>query len=167
MGATKETVKRLLPFAGAALIAATDLYIKDKMDKELPKEGEEATVPVKRGKFILRRHHNKGAIFNIGEKYPDKVKLASSIACGGVFGALYSAVIGSGTIFEKIGYMFLLGGAMSNTYDRVKKGYVMDYASLDVKPKKIRNFVFNISDVSIFLGTFIVVISSLVTKKKS
>lgn len=166
MGATKEAVKRLLPFAGAALIAATDLYIKDKMDKDLPKEGEEATVPIKKGKLIFHRYHNKGALFGIGEKYPDKVKMASAMACGGVFGALYSSVIGKGTFFEKLGYTFCLGGAMSNTYDRVKKGYVMDYASLDVKPAKIRKVVFNLSDVFIFLGSIIVVISSLITKRK-
>ncbi|MCQ2493486.1 MAG: signal peptidase II [Lachnospiraceae bacterium] len=166
MGATKEAVKRLLPFAGAALIAGTDLYIKNKMDKELPKEGEEAIVPVKKYHLIFHRYHNKGAFLNLGEKYPDKVKMASAIACGGVFGALYSSVIGKGTFFEKLGYTFLLGGAMSNTYERVKKGYVMDYASLDVKPAKIRKVVFNLSDVFIFFGSIIVVISSLISKKK-
>lgn len=166
MGATKVIAKKLLPFAGALLIAGTDLYIKDKMDKELPKEGEEATVPLKKGKLIFRRHHNKGAFLNMGEKHPEQVKMASSIACGGVFGALYASSVGNGTFLEKIGYMFCLGGAMSNTYDRFKKGYVMDYASLDVKPAKIRKIVFNLSDVFIVVGSIFIVISSFFTKKK-
>jgi len=157
---------KLLPFLGAAAIAGTDLYIKKKMDKELPPDGEENTIPVKKGKLIFRRYQNKGAMLNLGQKHPEKVTLASSILCGGVFGALYSSIKNKGNFFEKIGYMLCLGGAVSNTYDRVTKGYVMDYVSLDVKPAKVRRLVFNLSDVCIFAGAIIVMITNLFPRKK-
>lgn len=161
---SKSLIRKALPFIGAAIIAGTDLYIKNKMNEELPEDGTIATKPAKKGILIFRRHHNKGAVMNIGSKKPDTVKLASSIACGGVFGALYGACK-HGSFWEKLGYMFCLGGAVSNTYDRVKKGYVMDYVSLDVKPEKVRKVVFNLSDVCVLFGSVIVLVSGIFTKR--
>ena len=48
--------------------------------------------------------------------------------------------------------VFLLGGAYSNTYDRVKKGFVTDYLNFPKMPGKIKNIVFNISDFCIMVG---------------
>lgn len=160
----KSLIRKALPFIGAAAIAGTDLYIKKKMDEELPEEGTIDAQPPKKGILLFRRHHNKGAIMNIGSTNPESVKLASTVACGGVFGALFGACK-HGSFWEKIGYMLCLGGAMSNTYDRVKKGYVMDYVSLDVKPKRVSKVVFNLSDICVFIGSVIVLINGIFSKR--
>lgn len=60
----------------------------------------------------------------------------------------------------KAGLAFLLGGAYSNTYDRLARKYVVDYVSFPVKNKKIRNIVFNISDFCIVIGALLMVIGS-------
>lgn len=46
----------------------------------------------------------------------------------------------------------LLGGAFSNTYDRCRRKYVVDYFSFGVKWKRLSRIVFNISDFGIILG---------------
>ena len=54
----------------------------------------------------------------------------------------------------------MLGGAFSNTYDRLKRKYVVDYVSFPVKNEKIRNVVFNISDFCIMIGALLMVLGS-------
>ena len=58
----------------------------------------------------------------------------------------------------KTGLALLLGGALSNTYDRLKRKYVVDYFSFGVKWKRLRNIVFNISDFCILAGTLLTVL---------
>lgn len=161
----KSIASIIVPFAGAAVIAGTDLFIKNKMDKELP--GSEQEREVKKGILRFRRHHNRGAFMNLGQKYPKEVTGISVFATIVTFLKLAFSVSKKGRVFEKAGLSLMLGGAVSNTYDRVKKEYVMDYVSLDVKPKKLSNIVFNLSDVSILLGSLLVLISDLTAKDRA
>ena len=58
-------------------------------------------------------------------------------------------------------YSFILGGTLGNGFDRISKGYVIDYISLNFV-----NFpVFNIADISINIG-FILILYSLIKFKK-
>ena len=154
----------LIPFIGAGAIAATDIYVKDKMEKELPGSDESE---VKRGIFRFRKYHNRGALLNLGQKYPQEVKGISLAATAISFIMLLVSSTKRGRVLEKAGLSCILGGALSNTYDRVKHNYVMDYVSLDVKPQKIRNLVFNISDVFIGIGLIFVLISNLTAKDRA
>lgn len=152
------------PFIGAASIAGADIYIKSKMDTELSEYNGE---PVKKGPFLFSRHHNRGAFLNLGQKYPSEVRGMSILGTAMTLLMLCFSVTKKGRVFEKTGLALILGGAVSNTYDRVKKQYVMDYVSLDVKPKKIRNIVFNLSDACIFIGSLFVMISNLTAKDRA
>lgn len=154
----------ILPFAGALGIAATDLFFKNKFDKELD---DADNKEIKKGIFLIRRHHNRGAMFNLAQKYPQEVTGVSVFSTIINFLALAVTVPKRGRVLEKAGFSLMLGGAISNTYDRVKKKYVMDYVSLDVKPEKVRNIVFNISDVSLLFGAILVFISNLTAKDRA
>ena len=154
----------ILPFAGALGIAATDLFFKNKVDKELD---ESENKEIKKGIFLIRKHHNRGAMFNLAQKYPQEVTGVSVFSTVLNFLALATIAPKRGRVLEKAGFSLMLGGAISNTYDRVKKKYVMDYVSLDVKPEKVRNIVFNISDVSLLLGVILVFISNLTAKDRA
>ena len=50
--------------------------------------------------------------------------------------------------------------------DRMTKGYVTDYFSLNVKWEKVRRLVFNISDFCILIGTILASISWCRKKKE-
>ena len=155
--------KMLFPFAVAGTVATTDHYLKGKFDRELPTDSSKG---IKKGHLVLRKLHNKGGFLGFGEKYSKEMIGVSIFGTAISFFSLLGACARRGRFFEKAGYAFILGGAASNTYDRVKKGYVIDYASLDVKPKKIKNIVFNLSDVFIFFGSILVFISNLTSKDR-
>lgn len=57
----------------------------------------------------------------------------------------------------KWGLTLLLGGAYSNTYDRLVRQYVVDYVSFNV-PLGIKKVVFNIGDFCIMIGAMLSVI---------
>ena len=59
-----------------------------------------------------------------------------------------------------MGLSVLLGGSFSNTYDRLKRKYVVDYFSFNVKCCGIRRIVFNISDFCIMIGAAMAVLGT-------
>ena len=59
--------------------------------------------------------------------------------------------------FEKIGYVLIISGALSNFLDRVFLGYVVDYIDLKI-------FICNFADILIFLG--MIIISFIIIKKE-
>lgn len=66
--------------------------------------------------------------------------------------------------FTKIAFSLLLAGAVGNLIDRIRFGYVVDFIS--VRLFNVYDYpVFNIADISIVLGTIIVVILILFEKE--
>ena len=144
----------------AMAIFMTDLLIKNHIERiEMEDEGQE--IPLLGGRILLRRHHNQGAFLNVGER---RRGLMTTLSLTLTLGATVIFLVtftykGSGML--KAGLALLLGGAYSNTYDRLMRKYVVDYVSFPVKNKKIRNIVFNISDFCIMIGALLMVIGSM------
>lgn len=61
-----------------------------------------------------------------------------------------------GRILQKTGFSLLLGGALSNLYDRCRKGYVVDYIRFSTPWRWLSSLVFNISDFFIFAGAILI-----------
>lgn len=139
----------------AAVIFALDLLIKNYIEAHL-EEGEERTLCG--GRLLLRRYHNRGAFLDAGKKRQKAVALLSLLL------TLFMTVVFLGTFFFrgnailKAGLALLLGGAYSNTYDRLTRNYVVDYVSFPVKNRRIRRIVFNISDFCIIIGAMLMVL---------
>ena len=56
----------------------------------------------------------------------------------------------------KIGFGLLLGGGISNLFDRIINGGVTDYINLPkCKIKKLRKIIFNLADICTFIGAVI------------
>lgn len=118
-------------------------------------EGEH--TPCMNGKLYLTKYHNYGAIFDLGNQYPEFIKGLSVALCA-ICTVLYVFSLGrKGKGLLKVGLAFLIGGAYSNTYDRLTRGYVVDYFGFESQNEKIRKMVFNISDFCIILGSVITV----------
>lgn len=136
----------------APLILCADTIIKKKRERNKTPES------YLDGHIHIMTYHNYGAFLNSGERNPFIVKLISVILTL-VLTAMYIMTFTKfGSKQLRIGLAFLLGGAYSNTYDRVKKGFVTDYLNFPKIPGKIRNIVFNISDFCILLGCGLIVI---------
>lgn len=135
-------------------IFLTELIVKNIVEKK-GKIG--VTKSLCGGRILLKKSHNKGFAMNFME---NRRKLVAWISLfltlfmtAGVllFGRKWNRMI-------KIGLSFVLGGAYSNTYDRIFRNYVVDYISFNVKNKKIRQIVFNMADFCIMIGAILVVI---------
>lgn len=143
-------------FAVVALtIFLGDLFSKKYMESHM-KLGEKREIC--KGRILLRRYHNYGAIFNLLEKRPQIVK----IFCGGlllVLGIFWVLLLRKReNPCLKLGLSFLLGGGGSNLYDRFSRGYVVDYFSFQTPWKWLNRIVFNISDFFIFIGAILAAI---------
>ncbi len=103
------------------------------------------------GLVMIRKHHNKGAFLNMGQKRR-KVVMVLSILLTTALTALFILTLGrAGKGLLKWGLTLLLGGAYSNTYDRLVRKYVVDYVSFPL-PLGIHKIIFNIGDFCIMAG---------------
>lgn len=110
------------------------------------------------GRILIRRHHNKGAVLNWGQNRRPVVAVLS-IVMSLLMTVVFLFSLGQrGNRLLRLGLSLLLGGAFSNTYDRLKRGYVVDYFSVHVKWKWLENIVFNVSDFCILIGACLLVL---------
>ncbi|MBQ7463618.1 MAG: signal peptidase II [Lachnospiraceae bacterium] len=76
--------------------------------------------------------------------------------------ALMTAFIAKNAVFgndRSVGSALILGGALSNTYERLFKGYVTDYI-------KIGSTVYNLSDFAIFAGALMTALKGIREEKE-
>ena len=130
-------------------LALTDLAVKKEIearpDEEFPK-----TVKESGGLIRLYKNHNPGFSFGFMKEYPKLVEMVPVCMLSAVAGA-WAYVIGrKGRVLEKTALTLVLAGA-SNLYDRLKRGYVVDYFS--IQWKKLKKVVFNLGDIFIFVGS--------------
>ena len=65
---------------------------------------------------------------------------------------------------EKILFSLILGGAVGNFYDRLIFFAVPDF--IDIHINDFHWFTFNIADIFITLGIFLIIIKDIIFKKK-
>lgn len=130
-------------------IAAADSLIKRH------REENDTTYEFLDDHVRIVTYRNKGAFLGKGSGHPVLVMWAS-VALTIVLGTVFIITLThSGLKALKLGLGLLLGGAFSNSYDRLKKGYVVDYIVFSKAPGFIKNIVFNISDFAIIIGALI------------
>lgn len=135
-----------------------DFGIKEYVERKISLS---RTEPVLGGRAVLRKHYNRGAMLNLWEHRPGLVKNISK-AMVAVMGFYYGWLLPKkGETLKKTGMSFLLGGALGNTCDRVKRGYVIDYFNIVSKKKCISQIIFNVADLFIFAGSMLMLLSTL------
>lgn len=142
------------------VIVLLETKIKNYMEenKELGEHQE-----ILKGKITISKHYNHGMILNYFEDKKEMVKTISGIILGLLLLIFTILLPKKGNKLLKLGLSVCLGGAISNWADRFNRGYVIDYFSINYK--KLKNIVFNLSDMFIFLGSFIIILSSVFTTK--
>lgn len=134
-----------------------DLQVKNRMEKG---EMDDVHHSILGGRILIRKHHNKGFILNWGENRR-KTVAGLSVGLSVLMTIVFLLSLGHrGNHLMRVGLAFLLGGAFSNTYDRLKRQYVVDYFSFHVKWKRLQRIVFNLSDFCIIIGALVMVIGA-------
>ena len=67
-------------------------------------------------------------------------------------------------LFEKILYSLILGGALGNFYDRIAYFAVPDF--IDIHYERFHWFTFNIADIFITIGIFLLILKELFLKNE-
>ena len=142
----------------AALLCGADSLIKYAIERNHP-DGE--LRPALHGKIIIRKFHNKGAMLNLGASRQQTMAVLSVIFTVFMTGVDVGTLGTRGRHMLKTGLSLILGGAYSNTYDRLFRKYVVDYVSFEVRNPRLRNIVFNLSDFGIMIGSCLLVISQM------
>ncbi|MDO4260566.1 MAG: signal peptidase II [Eubacteriales bacterium] len=130
-----------------------DLAVKHEIE-QLPEEHEERMLP---GGFAgIRRLRNRGAIGGRGEGHMPRIVRLSGAVTAGVACLFLRELAGPGRHMRKTGFALLLGGALSNLYERCRKGYVVDYIRFHSPWKRLNRYVFNLSDFFILIGAVLI-----------
>lgn len=139
----------------AAGIFILDFFIKKYVDKRYARK---ARHPKLKNLVYIEKYYNDGAALNFMEKWPGLLKIIQTVLMLLICVGLYFSIRMHDGKLGKIGMSFLIGGGLSNLFDRYTKGHVVDYIGFNFGPKWFRRIVFNISDFFVFIGGALAVI---------
>lgn len=103
----------------------------------------------------LRLHYNDGAFLGFLKKQKGLLLCINLLSILVLIGLSISFVTIKSHTWLKVGMAFMTGGAMSNIWDRIRLGKVVDYFSFKWKP----DLIFNLADMFVFIGAIMIVIS--------
>ena len=101
-----------------------------------------------RGRVRLTALWNGGGAFGL----PIKRKTLTALSAAGL--ALVPALARR----CRLGAGLILGGVLSNLWERLRHGRVYDYVRFPKAPGKLKQYVFNLADFAIFLGAALVLL---------
>lgn len=117
------------------------------------------SIPIIQNVFHLTYVENRGAAFGMLQNNQWIFIIVAIIASG--FG-LYYLHTRKVNLLGKTGIILIISGALGNLIDRVRLGFVVDYFDFRI----IWQYVFNIADVFVVVGTIILCIYILFFEDK-
>lgn len=140
-----------------AAIFLLDFFLKKYVDRKYELRKKHRCC---NGKVEIEKYYNNGATLNLLAKHPKAMTAIHSVIMAFVAVVYYFAMRMTGKKLTKTGLAMLVGGGLSNLYDRYTKHHVVDYVRFQTGPKWFRRIIFNVSDFFIFIGAVLAVIGS-------
>ena len=143
----------------ALVVVAADQVTKGIVASRIPDRG---IVPVIPGFFNLTSTRNSGAVFgffsewSVWWKTPLLIAISVALLIAVLTLVLRSTNLHWGT---RIGLALVVGGALSNLFDRVRYGMVEDF--LDFYIRSYHWATFNVADSAIVVGTGLIILQVL------
>ena len=122
-------------------------------------EGE--TLPIINDFFHLTYVKNRGIAFGMFQGKLDIISIATIIAIVAIAYYLYKER-NKLSMIEKMGFIYILAGAIGNMIDRAFRGFVVDMVDF----RGVWCYVFNLADVWINIGVVFVLLDQLILRKK-
>jgi len=138
-----------------------DINVKSYIEQNI-RIGEKKNIL--KDKITVVKQYNSGFCLNVLDDRIDLVKKASVVVFSIVAIVFLLILPKKGRRLQKLGLSLCIGGGASNIWDRYKKGKVVDYFSINIKP--IEHIVFNLADIFIIVGSFIMILSNLFHRNK-
>lgn len=122
-------------------------------------EGE--TIPFLHNFLHITYVKNRGIAFGLFQGKLDIISVATILVIVAITYYLYKERNKLSTI-EKLGFVYILAGAIGNMIDRLSRGYVVDMIDF----RGIWPYIFNLADVWINMGVIFIIIDQLFIKKR-
>ena len=119
-------------------------------------EGE--TLPIINDFFHLTYVKNRGIAFGMFQGKLDIISIATIIAIAYYLYKERNKL----SMIEKMGFIYILAGAIGNMIDRAFRGFVVDMVDF----RGVWSYVFNLADVWINIGVVFVLLDQLILRKK-
>lgn len=104
---------------------------------------------------------NRGIAFGLFQGKLDIISIATIISIVAIAYYLYKER-NKLSLVEKMGFIYILAGAIGNMIDRYFRGFVVDMIDF----RGIWSYVFNLADVWINMGVIFVLLDQLILKKR-
>jgi signal peptidase II len=143
----------------AAAIFVADQLTKAAVEASIP---EHTTVPVVPRFLNLVHAKNAGAAFGLFSESPSAWKTVLLIVVSSLLLAMVIGVVWRNQQLRRVagvGLALVLGGALSNLFDRVRFGRVVDF--VDVYYRGYHWYTFNLADAAIVVGAALLVFELL------
>ncbi len=140
----------------------------DQISKNMVRQkiNDHQTIAVFTHYFTLSKIENDGAFLSLGHAFPKPIKFILLLLL-----PIIALALGVYYVFTKptiskpvmVGICFVLGGGIGNLYDRILYGSVTDFMHINFVI--FQTGIFNMADVSIMVGGFMLLIFSIEKKK--
>jgi signal peptidase II len=118
--------------------------------------------------LMFTRVENSGAFLSLGDDLSDQIKFVLL-----VFIPIVALIFAMYYLFSRtslsrstiLAISFIVGGGIGNIYDRYLYGSVTDFMHIDLV--LFKTGIFNMADVSIMIGAFILIFSSILRHQKT
>ena len=138
-----------------ALAVAADQWIKYLVEASLEMHVQVDVLPF----LALYRTYNTGIAFSMFSGLGDKGLIVLSLLVV-VFVLYLAARTTERQVFARIGFVFIVGGAIGNLIDRTVHGHVIDYILFHTPAWSFA--VFNLADAFITIGAGLVILEELI-----
>jgi len=125
-------------------------------------------IEVFKENFILTKVENRGAAYSLGSDLAPFIKILLLQILPSIVLLFLLRLILIKSNYSKetiIGFSFIIGGGIGNLFDRIAYGSVTDFMIMDLGI--IKTEIFNMADVSIMVGSVIVLMTAFLNKKGS
>ncbi|AXT50075.1 signal peptidase II [Aquimarina sp. BL5] len=125
-------------------------------------------IEVFENNLVLTKVENSGAAYSLGSDLAPLLKIILLQILPIIVLLFLLRLILINTNYSKetiLGFTFIIGGGIGNLFDRIVYGSVTDFMIMDLGI--IKTEIFNMADVSIMVGSFIILITMLFNKKGS
>ena len=106
--------------------------------------------------LMLTKVENTGAFLGVGKEIPRPVFILLMVILPGIalgYAIYYLLFKNNLSVLLIIGLSIIVGGGIGNIYDRIVHGSVTDFLHIDFVI--FRTGIFNLADVSVMIGTFL------------
>ena len=100
------------------------------------------------GRVLVRRLYNRGSGFGL---VPLDARQVAPLSLAALWALLRWGGI-------RLGTGLLLGGGLSNLYERIRRGRVLDYLRFPRAPGVLKKYTYNLADLFILLGAVLLLL---------